>query len=211
MSTEGNLPWIISPPENYNVFNNNAGYPYFVHKLATITDLTEVGKYTYIHGKSRFNGTQRIQIGSFCSIANDVRMQVGDEHDYKHISTFPFRTIIGMEELSYPEERGEGIVIGNDVWIGEGARILSGSVIGDGVVVGAGCVVRGILEPYGVYAGNPISLRRMRCDKNAVAKIQEIKWWNWDLKKIQDNKSFFSIALDDLGKMPMSDIIKIIK
>lgn len=211
MSTEKNLPWIVTPPENYNVLNNEMGNPYFIHKLATITNLTIVGNYTYIHGKTRFNGTKEIKIGNFCSIANDVRIQVGDEHNYKHISTFPFGTIIGMDDLAYPDERGEGVTIGNDVWIGEGARILSGAIIGDGVVIGAGCVVRGTLEPYGVYTGNPISLRRKRCDQNSIEKLQEIKWWNWDLEKIQRNSVFFSITLDELGKMTMAEIIKIIK
>jgi len=211
MSTETNLPWIISPPENYNVLRNGAGYPYFVHKLATITNLTEVGKYSYIHGKTRFNGTKEIKIGNFCSIANDVRIQVGDEHDYKHISTFPFETILGMDDLSYPDERGDGVIIGNDVWIGEGARILSGAIIGDGVVIGAGCVVRGTLEPYGVYTGNPIAFRRKRCDQNVIEKLQEIKWWDWELEKIQSNSAFFSITLAELGEMSMTEIIKIIK
>lgn len=55
-----------------------------------------------------------------------------------------------------------GIRIGNDVWLGAGVRVLDGSVIGDGCVVAAGAVVRGTLEPYGVYAGVPIRLIRRR-------------------------------------------------
>jgi acetyltransferase-like isoleucine patch superfamily enzyme len=205
-----NLPWIFSPPENYNVLKNTEGYPYFVHKLATITQYTKVGRFSYIHGKSRFNGDKEIVIGNFCSIANDVRIQVGDEHDYKHISTFPFQTIIGMKNISFPLVRGEGVIIGNDVWIGEGARILSGSIIGDGAVVGAGSIVRGKLEPYGVYSGNPITLRRMRCGISAISKLMEIKWWNWDLEKILANNNFFSITLDQLQLMDLDDIYETI-
>lgn len=48
-----------------------------------------------------------------------------------------------------------GIHIGNDVWLGAGVRVLDGSVIGDGCVVAAGAVVRGELEPYGIYGGVP--------------------------------------------------------
>lgn len=55
-----------------------------------------------------------------------------------------------------------GIRIGDDVWIGAGARILDGADIGDGCVVGAGAVVRGRLEPLGIYAGVPARLVRMR-------------------------------------------------
>lgn len=55
-----------------------------------------------------------------------------------------------------------GIRIGDNVWIGAGARILDGSDIGDGCVVGAGAVVRGRLEANGIYAGVPARLIRMR-------------------------------------------------
>lgn len=55
-----------------------------------------------------------------------------------------------------------GVKIGNDVWIGAGARVLDGAVIGDGCVVAAGAVVRGTLEPNGIYAGVPARLVRRR-------------------------------------------------
>ncbi len=49
-----------------------------------------------------------------------------------------------------------GITIGDDVWIGAGCVILDGATIGDGCVVAAGSIVRGALEPYVVYGGNPL-------------------------------------------------------
>ena len=51
-----------------------------------------------------------------------------------------------------------GILIEDDVWIGANCVILDGAVIRKGVVVGAHALVRGELEPYGVYAGNPLRL-----------------------------------------------------
>lgn len=48
-----------------------------------------------------------------------------------------------------------GIVIEDDVWLGANVVVLDGAVIGQGCVVAAGAVVRGRLEPYGVYAGAP--------------------------------------------------------
>jgi acetyltransferase-like isoleucine patch superfamily enzyme len=56
----------------------------------------------------------------------------------------------------------QGIRIGNDVWLGAGVRVLDGADIGDGCVVGAGAVVRGKLEPYGIYAGVPVRLVKRR-------------------------------------------------
>jgi acetyltransferase-like isoleucine patch superfamily enzyme len=56
----------------------------------------------------------------------------------------------------------KGVSIGKDVWIGAHATILDGSCIGDGCVVGAGTIVKGILDPYGVYVGNPARKIRER-------------------------------------------------
>lgn len=50
-----------------------------------------------------------------------------------------------------------GIVIGDDVWIGANCVFLDGTNIGDGCVIAAGSVVRGTLEAYGIYGGNPLN------------------------------------------------------
>lgn len=66
-----------------------------------------------------------------------------------------------------------GIRIGNDVWLGAGARILDGAVIGDGCVVAAGAVVRGTLEPHGIYAGVPARLVRRRSATTTYIKSKK--------------------------------------
>lgn len=53
-----------------------------------------------------------------------------------------------------------GIVVGDDCWIGANSVLLDGAEIGQGCVIGAGSVVRGRLEPFGVYGGEP--LKRIR-------------------------------------------------
>ena len=52
-----------------------------------------------------------------------------------------------------------GILVGDDVWIGAGTVLLDGAEVGDGCVIGAASLVRGKLEPFGIYGGNP--LRRL--------------------------------------------------
>jgi acetyltransferase-like isoleucine patch superfamily enzyme len=49
----------------------------------------------------------------------------------------------------------KGVEIGNNVWIGAGARILPGVHIGDNAVVGAGAVVTKNVEANTVVAGVP--------------------------------------------------------
>lgn len=52
-----------------------------------------------------------------------------------------------------------GIHVGDDVWIGANCVLLDGAVVGQGCVIAAGSIVRGTLDPYGIYGGQP--LRRL--------------------------------------------------
>jgi acetyltransferase-like isoleucine patch superfamily enzyme len=49
-----------------------------------------------------------------------------------------------------------GIIVGSDVWIGANCVLLDGAVVADGCVIAAGSVVRGTLDPYRVYGGQPL-------------------------------------------------------
>jgi len=59
-----------------------------------------------------------------------------------------------IRDQGFQPSRG-GIVIGDDVWLGANVVVLDGATIGDGAVIAAGSVVRGTVEPYGIYAGVP--------------------------------------------------------
>lgn len=203
-----NKPWIEEIPVRYTAHKTLEGEQYFVHEMADLGNgAVQVGRYSYIHGNTRATGNQYLQIGKFCSIATGVRLHCGDEHDLEHVSTFPFNTILGVE-LNYDEVRGGGIVIGNDVWIGEGVRILSGTVIGNGCVLGAGGLVKGCVEPYGIYGGNPARLIRMRCSAHKISILNKIGWWDWSLEKIKRNKKFFCAKINSLSDVEFDKIIK---
>ena len=60
-----------------------------------------------------------------------------------------------ITEQRFMPSRG-GIKIEDDVCIGANTTILDGTVINKGVVIGANSLVEGELEPYCVYAGNPL-------------------------------------------------------
>ena len=57
------------------------------------------------------------------------------------------------------------VVIGECAWIGGGVSILPGSKIGKGCIISAGSVVRGNLEDYHIYAGNPATKVGKRDEK----------------------------------------------
>ena len=144
--------------------------------------------------------TARVRIGAFCSIAPEVSFLLGGNHRPQCVSTFPFRTRLGLPN---PAQEGSqaskgDIVVGNDVWIGHGAFILSGVTIGDGAVIGAKAVVASDVRPYAIVVGNPAREIRRRFTDRQVVALLAIAWWNWPLETIrQEVSSLGGPAIDD--------------
>ncbi len=111
----------------------------------------------------------------------------------------PLNMLLGLD-LGYPEavEKPQGVTLGHDVWIGHQVRLMPGITIGNGVAVGARAVVTKDLEPYGIYAGVPARLVRMRFSDPVIAALQDIKWWDWPTEKIMRNKAFFDLKLTEI-------------
>jgi acetyltransferase-like isoleucine patch superfamily enzyme len=102
------------------------------------------------------------EIGDFALIAADVGMVGRADHATDEIGVpMRFSTWVG-ERACVPADR---VVIGIDVWIGYGARILGGVSIGDGAVVGAGAVVTKDVGPFEVVVGNPARVVASRLDE----------------------------------------------
>ncbi|WP_279362441.1 CatB-related O-acetyltransferase [Xanthomonas sacchari] len=170
---------------------NHGAIPPLVSNDPRIT----VGRFTY--GEARFKvwtEAERIQIGAFCSIAEGVIIFGGGEHRSDWITTYPLRIAFGSPgagQDGLPHTKGPTI-IGNDVWIGHGAMVLSGVTVGDGACIGAGAVVSKDVPPYAIVAGNPARLVRMRFDAQSVARLLEIRWWDWPIEKIRAFESLLS-------------------
>ena len=60
-----------------------------------------------------------------------------------------------IREQGFQPSRG-GIVIEDDVWIGAGCTLLDGAHVKIGAVIGAGSIVKGVVEPFTINAGNPL-------------------------------------------------------
>jgi acetyltransferase-like isoleucine patch superfamily enzyme len=128
----------------------------------------------------------RARVGAFCSIAADAEFLLGGYHHPEWVSTFPFRIVLrlpGAFEDGQPTTRGD-IVVGNDVWIGRGAKILSGVTVADGAVVGAYAVVTRDVRPYAIVVGNPARELRRRFDDARVNALLASRWWEWPLERI---------------------------
>lgn len=150
-----------------------------------------LNNHTYTNSEIR----KGVEVGSYCSIAGDVKFMNKDEHaciiNPKIISCYPFKGLLGYgtDELL---AGGKGpIIIGNDVWIGEGARIMSNVRIGDGAVIAAQTVVTKDVPPYALCAGNPGRIKKYRFTKEQIGELLKIKWWEWSVDKIKENFADF--------------------
>lgn len=122
---------------------------------------------------------ERLVIGKFCQIAHGVHfIGASANHETRGASTYPFPVFHRETLLGYQPDTRD-IVVGHDVWFGNGAQVLAGARIGNGVIVGAGAVVRGQVPDYAVVIGNPAQVYRMRFAPAEIAVMNAVAWWDW--------------------------------
>ena len=167
----------------------------------------QIGEYTmyndFVHDPRHFeknnvlyqypiNGDS-LRIGKFCSIACGAKFLFASaNHTQASVSTYPFPIFFEEWDLdigdvtSAWDHKGD-IVIGNDVWIGYEAVVMAGVTIGDGAIIGARAVVTKDVPPYTIVGGVPARKIRRRFSDDVIARLQELKWWDWPAEQIQRN------------------------
>ncbi len=135
-------------------------------------DIVEVGDYSYgpLNVRTWGSYNEKLIIGSFVSIAEDVLFLLGGNHNIETFSTYPFKVMI-LGEKKEAWSKGP-IIVEDDVWIGTRAIILSGVRIGQGAIIAAGSVVTKDVPPYSIVGGNPAKIIKYRFDKNLIDLIK---------------------------------------
>lgn len=146
-------------------------------------------------------------IGSFCSLADDVSIGLSS-HPIDWVSTSPIfykqKNILKKNLTNYSYQAVKKTVIGHDVWIGKGVKVKSGIKIGNGAIIGMGSVVTKDIVDYGIYAGVPAKLVKMRFSDEIVQQLLDLQWWNLSEETlikaaqfIQDPIQFIKICNED--------------
>lgn len=171
----------------------------FLKKLKKSSYSIGTGTYGISYSSVRsFRHFDEFFVGNYCSIAPKVTFLLSGEHNYKHVSTYPFFDRFNTDTLIYRDTFTKGsIIIGSDVWIGYGATILSGVNIGNGAVIGAEAVITKDVPPYAIVVGNPSKILKYRFTEYQIKELLSIEWWNWDAILIQQRKNDFYLPIED--------------
>lgn len=110
-----------------------------------------VGEATYIGPRCLLGAGGGITIGRHVTIGADVHL-LAENHVFREADR-----LIAEQGVSR-----RGIVIEDDVWIGDRVIVLDGVRIARGAVVGAGSVVTRDIPPYAVAVGNPARITGRR-------------------------------------------------
>lgn len=167
----------------------------YAHILFGMTFPMAMGAFSYTCGQIKPN----LRIGRYCSIANNVD-QLGGGHPTDWVTSSPFThnpqpmgafaeylTDIGVTRFNlYDFDQGSApIEIGNDVWIGEHARLKPGIKIGDGAIVATRAIVTHDVPPYAIVGGMPGRVIRYRFPEDVIERIRATSWWRYGPEVIQ--------------------------
>ena len=107
----------------------------------------------------------RFNIGEWSFISATGGMTIGNDviigHQVSLLTSNHGLARIDVPMVDQPSTF-EPVVIGDDVWIGAGARVLAGVRIGRGAVVGANAVVTSDVPEFAIVVGIPARVLRMR-------------------------------------------------
>lgn len=195
---------IIKP---FVIYNNKTRFE-GMNKIGnrSLVSSSEIGFATYLGERVELPNTK---IGRYCAIARDVRVVSTTHPTSKFVSISPvFFSTIGqcgfsfVSKQKYMEQKyidGFCAIIGNDVWIGEGALIMGGIRIGNGAIIAARAVVTKDVPDYAIVGGVPARVIRYRFDKDKIDFLKQFEWWNKDFKWIRQHSIFFE-NIDDFIK-----------
>ncbi len=131
---------------------------------------------------------EKLVIGKFCQFAHGTTFITSSaNHPMGGFSTYPFKVFKPETMMGYVNLPFKDTLVGNDVWTGHNATIMPGVTIGDGAIVATAAVVTKDVPAFSIVAGNPARVVKLRFSEAVIAELLAIRWWDWEIDKIEAN------------------------
>jgi lipopolysaccharide O-acetyltransferase len=100
--------------------------------------------------------TSMVEIGDNVLMGSKVTITDHNHGQYSKRNSSPL-----IAPSLRPLDHDRKVVIGKDVWLGDGVVVTPGATIGEGSVIGANSVVLGNIPPFTIAAGAPARPRKI--------------------------------------------------
>lgn len=154
----------------------------FPANIFDCTCIGKIGKHSYgpIEVYTWGAENEKLEIGNFVSVANDVTFVLGGNHPMDRLSTYPFALDFKDFPMERPESKGS-IIIEDDVWIGMKSMIMSGVTIHQGAVIMSGSIVTQDIPAYAIAGGIPAKIVKYRFEEPVRQMlVEKLDWEQWD-------------------------------
>jgi lipopolysaccharide O-acetyltransferase len=118
----------------------------------TFTPRIVIGNNVAVSRWSHIAASHSVEIGDGALIGSRV---IITDHNHGRYDGPYNHTSPEVPPLARPLDCDKTVVIGRNVWLGDGVVVTPGSGIGEGSVIGANSVVTGIIPPFTIAAGVP--------------------------------------------------------
>lgn len=149
----------------------------FSYSRSNLPVNTIVGRYSSIApGATRMGTSHPIERFTTSNLTYETTSSAFSKYFIDNSQSFDsFPTVPNSHKNFQP------IVIGNDVWIGQGVTFSGNGIkVGDGAIVASKAVVTKDVPPYAVVGGVPAKVIKYRFPENIIKKLEELKWWQYD-------------------------------
>ena len=164
----------------------------YSHILAGHALPHRLGAFTYALSELPSN----VSVGRYGSIAAAVEF-IQSEHPTDWVTSSPFsyspHGLQGMRDYllakgltSFVLHSAEPfvakpVVLGHDVWVGQGAIFKGGVTVGDSAIIAARAVVTADVPPFAIVGGGPARIIRLRFTDALCERLHALAWWRYGL------------------------------
>lgn len=125
-----------------------------------------IGNYVKIGPGSKITAVDKITIGDYTAIAQNVTISDNNNHPVNpEFRLFMRKQSENHDSRLWKHADHAPIIIGSNVWIGDNVRIQKGVTIGDNAILAANAVITKDVPANSIAAGNPAKIVKNDIDK----------------------------------------------